>query len=50
MLAEIQISGRVAEHSCERRVGIDDPQVLIGDNDRAVGPVGDQIEQCQLFP
>lgn len=36
---------RVPEHRCKGGVGIDDLQIAVGDDNGAVGPVGDQCEQ-----
>ena len=41
---------RVAEQGCKRRVDIDDFHFVIGDDHRAVGPVGDSMEQRRRLP
>ena len=40
---------RVSEHRGKRRVGIDDLEIAIGDDDGAVGLVGDQFEHGHPF-
>ncbi len=37
--------GRISEHSGERRIGIEDAQVTIGDDDGAGGLVGHQVQK-----
>ena len=44
-LPSLRFLGRVSEHAGERRVGIDDAQVAIGDDDGAGGLVGNQVQQ-----
>ena len=44
-LPSLRFLGRVSEHSGERRVGIDDAQVTIGDDDGAGGLVGHQVQK-----
>ena len=44
-LPSLRFRGRVSEHSGERRVGIDDAQVTIGDDDGARGLVGHQVQK-----
>ena len=48
-LPPLRFLDRVPEHSGKRGVDIDDPQIVVGDDNRAVGPVGDQCEQRQPF-
>ena len=45
-LLSLRLCGRVSEHSGERRIGIDDAQVAVGDDDGAGGLVGHQVQKC----
>ena len=44
-MPSLHFRGRVSQHSGERRVGIDDAQVAIGDDDGAGGLVGHQVQK-----
>lgn len=48
-LSPLRFLERIPEHSRKRGVGINDLQIVIGDNNGAAGPVGDQGQQCQPF-
>ena len=46
-LPSLRFLGRIPEHAGERRIGIDDAQVAIGEDDGAGGLVGNQVQTAR---